>query len=98
MKKIITARIDDQVGYQIEYLKQHLGIQSTTRILTEAIGSFYNDIKQEERQKTPFELLEELNLIGCFEGEKTLSKNYKKILSQSLAKKHTPKAKKNDKK
>lgn len=34
-----------------------------------------------------FELLEELNLIGCFEGEKTLSQNYKNELSKSLGKK-----------
>jgi hypothetical protein len=42
----------------------------------------------DKAQKSPFELLEKLHLIGCFEGEKTLSQNYKKLQSKSLEKKH----------
>ena len=86
--KIITARLDEQVGFQIEYLKSHLGVNSTTQVLKEAIHSLYEDVKQKESQKSPFELLEELHLIGCFEGEKKLSQNYKKKFSQSLEKKY----------
>lgn len=34
-----------------------------------------------------FELLKEFNLIGCFDGEKSFSQNYKKELSKSLSQK-----------
>ena len=88
-RKVITARIDEQVFFQIEYLKRHLGDTNTTHILKEAVRHLYNDVKEQEAQKSPFELLEELNLIGCFEGEEDLSINYKNVLSQSLTKKHS---------
>lgn len=90
-KRIITARIDEEVGFEIEFLKHRLGWQSTTHVLTEAVHNLYNSVKQQEAKKSPFELLEELNLIGCFEGENTLSQNYKNELSKSLSKKHKSK-------
>lgn len=44
-------------------------------------------MKQQESNQSPFELLEDLNLIGCFEGEKSLSQNYKNELSKALNRK-----------
>ena len=67
---------------------------STTSVLKEAVHRFYNDFKQKETQKTPYELLEELNLVGCINGGKNLSRDYKKELSQSLTKKHNKSKKK----
>lgn len=86
--KTITARMDEQVIFQIEYLKDQLGASSTTRVLTEAVHLLYSSVKDKKVQKSPFELLEELNLIGCCEGEKNLSRDYKKELNQTFAKKH----------
>lgn len=65
--------------------------QSTTHILTEAVLSLYNNIKQQAK-KSSFELLEELDLIRCFEGEKLLSQNYKVELSKSLNQKYKSKS------
>lgn len=84
VKKIITARINKDVDFQINFIKNHLGVESTTQVLTQAVNNLYDVIKEKEVKKNPFEILEELNLIGCFEGEKTLSENYKEELSDSL--------------
>lgn len=92
-KKIITARIDEEVGHQIDFLKSYLGKQNTTYILTEAIKNLYLRLKEEEAKQSPFELLEKLNLIGCFEGEQSLSQNYKSELTKSLSQKHKMKKK-----
>lgn len=86
--RIITARINEQIGSQIDYLKQHLNADSTTQVLTTAVSSLYDAIKQQESQKSPFTLLDELQLIGCFEGEKQLSQSYKRQISDTLDKKH----------
>lgn len=93
--KVITARLNEQAGLKMEYLKRHLGTQSTTQILMKAVDTLYNTVKEKETQKSPYELLEELNLLGCFEGEANLSQAYKSVLSESLKKKHRiPKTKK----
>ncbi len=88
--KTVTARIDEQMDFQIEYLKRHLKVQSTTQILTEAISTLYSSVKQKEIQKSPFDLLEEFQMIGCLEGEEDLSQTYKEKLFTSLQKKHRP--------
>lgn len=88
--KTVTARIDEQMDFQIEYLKRHLKVQSTTQILTKAVSTLYSSVREEEIQKSPFELFEEFHMIGCFEGEEDLSQNYKKKLSTSLKEKHHP--------
>lgn len=88
--KIVTARINEQIGFEIEYLKRHLNVQSTTQVITEAVTNLYTYVKEKKSQKTPFELLEELHLIGCFEGEKGLSQTYKEEISNSLSKKYRP--------
>lgn len=87
--KTITARIDEQVCFQIDYLKAHLGASSTTNVLKTAVHRLYDSFKENEAQKSPFELLEELNLIGCCESEEKLSSDYKKELYQSITKKHS---------
>lgn len=92
--KIITARIDKQLDFQLEYLKRQFNTHNTTEILEKAISTLYNFEKEREAQKSPFELLDEQNLIGCFEGEKTLSTSYKKELTKSLKRKIRPKNKK----
>lgn len=86
--KVITAREGEEVDFQIQYLKAQLATSSTTKVLTEAIHQLYKSFKDKEAQKSPFEMLEELNLIGCIEGNKNLSREYKKELYQSLSKKH----------
>ena len=90
-KRIITARIDAQIEFKIEFLKCHLGEKSTTTILTEAVHNLFNVVKEREKKQTPFEILEELNLIGCFEGEESLSQIYKDEISKSLNKKYKSK-------
>ncbi len=86
-KRIITARVDAEVEMEIEFLKRHFIEKNTTTILIKAIHNLFNEIRQQKTKLSPFEILEELNLIGCFEGEKLLSQNYKDKFSRSLNKK-----------
>lgn len=73
---------------KIEYLKHSLGVQTMTQVLTEAIHHLYSAAKAKEACKNPFEVLEELQLIGRLEGKEHLFTNYKEALTASLHQKH----------
>ena len=61
-------------------------MKKTDKAQIEDKKNFQVENKSPKKKKTPFELLEEYNLIGCFEGEENLSRDYKKLLTQSLSK------------
>lgn len=86
--KLVTARFDEDVFTEIAFLRNKLQARTTTEVITEAIHFLYNDMIQKEKKKSPFELLEELGLIGCMDDKPNLSSDYKKNLSTSLEKKH----------
>ncbi|CAN1211514.1 hypothetical protein TUMEXPCC7403_15030 [Tumidithrix helvetica PCC 7403] len=39
-------------------------------------------------QKSPLQIFTELGLVGCFEGDSSLSANYKSIVQSYILKKH----------
>jgi hypothetical protein len=67
---------------------QTLRVTTSNFHMIKAVSNLYISVQQEETQKSPFELLEEFQLIGCFEGEEDLSQTYKKKLSTSLEEKY----------
>lgn len=87
--KIITARINDYLIAEIEFLKTSLKLPNTTSVLTFAIHNLYESIKEEESKKSSLEMFEEKGLIGCFDGPSDLSTNYKNIISDVIKKKHS---------
>lgn len=62
--------------------------------LVEAIHRLYTFFKRKKTKPTPFELLEELNLIGFLKGEPDLSVSYKDYLTDLLLEKHRLQCKK----
>lgn len=82
--KTITVRIGAKSLFQIEYLKRHLKEASTTQVIVKALSDLYETVKEEERRKSAFDLMDELGLIGCFDGEPGLSQNYKKGLNRPI--------------
>jgi hypothetical protein len=87
--RVITARIDQYLNAEIEFLKSSLQLPNTTSVLTYAIHNLYESIKEEESQKSSLEMFEEKGLFGCFEGSPDLSTNYKNIISEVISKKHS---------
>jgi hypothetical protein len=87
--RIITARINDALNTEIEFLKNSLRLPNTTSILTYAIHNLYKSIKEEQSQKSSLEMFEEKGLIGCFEGDSDLSTTYKNIISEVAERKHS---------
>lgn len=87
--RIITARVDNYVNAEIEFLKSSLRLPNTTSVLTYAIHNLYETIKEEESQKSSLEMFEEKGLLGCFEGSPDLSTNYKNIISEVIDKKQS---------
>lgn len=87
--RIITARIDNSVNAEIEFIKTSLRLTSTTSILKFAIHNLYKSIKEEKSKKSSLEMFEEKGLFGCFKGPTNLSTNYKNVLSEVIEKKHS---------
>lgn len=85
---IITARINDFLLAEIEFLKTSLKLPSTTSVMRFAIHSLYVSVKAQESQKSSLEMLEENGLIGCFEGPTDLSQSIKLSMAEVIEKKH----------
>lgn len=95
-EKVITARIDNDVVYQIQYLKNRLGLKNTTSVLVEAIHHLY--AQAQIPNPDPFEGLEKAGLIGCIEGKGDSSTTYKETVMQYLEDKYSNHKKKYKKK
>lgn len=87
--KVVTARIDEHLSYEISFIKSNLGLDNTTSVLTYAIHALYTAISEQQAEKTSFEMFKELGLLGSFEGEQNLSSIYKDKISDIISKKHS---------
>ncbi len=87
--RIITARMNDSITAEIEFLKSSLRLPNVTSVLTFAIHSLYKSVKKEDSKKTSLEHFQESGLLGCMEAAPDLSVNYKNELSDIIAKKHS---------
>lgn len=87
--RTIQARISETTEREIEYLKDTLGIDQVTPIITLSIHRLALEHQQQKSKQTPFEAMEELGLIGCIDSaDPALSQNYKSVLSKNLKAKH----------
>jgi hypothetical protein len=75
--KTIHARIEDQTFEELEYPKKDLGMPETTQVISFA------------SRNSPFEMLEEMGMIGTLKTPPDLSENYKDVITKSLRKKHS---------
>lgn len=77
----INARIDRALAGKIRTLRARTG-RSTTEIVKDSIEAYYTTVVGAE---DPRDLLSDF--IGCAEGPPNLSRDYKKILTDSLSRK-----------
>jgi len=82
----INTSIDLETTEKLTYIQQQTN-QTLSDILHEAIDSYYQRLKHQQK-KTPFEILEESGFIGCCAVESDLSTNYKKVLETELEDKY----------
>ena len=80
----INARLDAKTKKKFSYITENTGANNST-VIKEAISHYYDLISE---GKHPARIFEKSGFIGCGEGGKDLSTNYKELLSEDLAKKH----------
>lgn len=80
----INARIDQELADKLEQIQRITG-KSTSAILKAALDRYYERVQQD--QVSPGEALRKLGFVASGKGTRELSSNYKKILTESLAKK-----------
>jgi hypothetical protein len=81
MTRRINARIDEALASKLAELQRRTG-KSATEILQAALESYYADVAA---TSDPGKLL--AGFVGCAEGPRALSTNYKAELLRSLKKK-----------
>ena len=90
--KTVSARFDEEVVEELEWLKRDLGITKTTDILVAAIHFFYRNARKSSKNQTAFDYLEESGFIGSLKGKPHFSSEYKQLLTDSLKEKHGQKS------
>lgn len=81
MTKRINARLDAELAGKLQELQQRTG-KSTTEILQAALERYYDSMRSATEPARLFE-----GFVGCVEGPRELSSNYKAELGRSLKKK-----------
>lgn len=87
--RTIQARIEDQTYEELEFLKKDLGMHETTQVVSFALHQLFKERKRNRAKKTPFEMMEELGLLGAVQGPSKLSETYKEKLKSSLQSKYS---------
>lgn len=85
--KTVSARLDDETVWELEFLKSSMGERKVTEILTEAIHHLYRFQRQKTQKKTAFDFLKETGFIGGTEGDERDSVDYKKHVGERTRKK-----------
>lgn len=86
--KSISARISEKAAKELDFLIEELNL-SKTAIFEMVIKKLYAEEQKKKAQLSPFDIFEELDLIGCLESDPNLSENYKSEITDSLIKKHS---------
>jgi hypothetical protein len=81
----INARLDEPQTRKLSYLKRVTG-SGISEIVRRAIDEYYRLVRESDRNSA--RVLAKTGLIGCAEGPKDLSKNYKKEILKQLKDKH----------
>jgi hypothetical protein len=81
----VNARLDSEHASKLEYLRRKTGLR-TSDLIREAIDLYF---RQKGRPgDDAAQILMDAGFIGCGEAEPYLSEEYKKILADSLGRKH----------
>lgn len=83
----IATQLDDNHAEKLTYIQQHTN-QALSEILNQAIDLYYEQLNP--TTTSPLEVLQEDGLVGCFEGDPDLSKNYKAKVYEYLDQKYPP--------
>jgi hypothetical protein len=86
-KKTISARLNEETVWELEFLKLSMGNKKATEVLSEAIHHFYEFQSQKQQKKTAFDFLKETGFIGGVEGNENDSVNYKRHVTEKIKKK-----------
>lgn len=79
---MISVRLDDAIEHQLNFLSHERDIPKS-KIIKEALRYYFDMLKKEQKEKTPFELGNEL--FGKYSsGDGTLSTTYKQKLKEKL--------------
>ena len=81
----INARLDDASSKKLDYLRRMTG-WGISDIVRKAIDTYYRHFRKANARSA--ELMAQSGLVGCSEGPRDLSENYKSELSRELATKH----------
>lgn len=84
---MLTVRLDNSIENQLNFLAQEKHL-SKSKIVKEALVYYFDMLKQETKQKTPYELGSEL--FGKYEsGRDDLSCTYKQKIKDKIDEKNT---------
>ncbi len=89
---VIHARISEETQSEIALLKRELKLSHVSSVITFAIHKLAQETSN-TNTISPFDMIEEMGLIGSIEEAPNLSRDYKKQLSSSLRSKHFKKKK-----
>jgi predicted transcriptional regulator len=79
---MLSVRLDHHIENQLNFVAQQKGLPKS-KIIKEALLNYFDMLKRESKQKTPYELGSEF--FGKFEsGKGNLSTTYKQKLSDKL--------------
>lgn len=85
--KTVSARLDENTVWELEFLKSSMGHKKVTEVLTQAIHHLYESESQKQKKKTAFDFLKDTGFIGAVEGDENDSVDYKKYAMDRIRKK-----------
>lgn len=81
----VNARLPDEQVRQLGELRDRTG-QSTSEIVRAAISHYHRLVVAPPR--STIDIVREAGLVGCLDGEPTLSESYKSAMAEALGAKH----------
>ncbi len=81
----INARLDDETEKELKYIRDATG-ESVTDVIKHSLTLYSERLKSSQGKKMG-ELLDS-DFVGCAEGPRDLSSDYKSYLHKALADKH----------
>lgn len=83
----INARLDVQSEQDLLFIKEKTG-ETVTQIIKELLTEKAETLRDKHKPGSKMQALLKNDFVGCAEGPKDLSTNYKKYFYQGIKKKH----------
>jgi hypothetical protein len=77
----ITIHLEDEQVRKLTYIQQQTDLDLSvvvSRDISEVIETHYQQLQT--KRESPLQIFEELGLVGCIDGDRNLSTNYKKAM------------------